>query len=53
MFICGTSPPEHLDYDNPNFEVDHSMFEDVVWPALAHRVPAFNAIRLVNAWSVV
>lgn len=28
-----------------NFEVDHGYFERVVWPALAHRFPAFERTR--------
>ncbi len=34
-----------------NFEVDHGYFENVVWPALAHRFPAFEACRCVRTWS--
>jgi FAD-dependent oxidoreductase domain-containing protein 1 len=55
-FICGASPPEGEDLpwrdDDPaTQEVDHRFFEDVVWPALAHRVPAFEAIRPGAAWA--
>jgi glycine/D-amino acid oxidase-like deaminating enzyme len=28
-----------------NFEVDHNYFEDVVWPALAHRLPQFEKTK--------
>ena len=31
-----------------NFELDHGYFERVVWPALAHRFPAFERTREVN-----
>ncbi|MDH3689167.1 MAG: FAD-binding oxidoreductase [Gammaproteobacteria bacterium] len=51
QFICGVSPPEHNDPDCFDFEVDHSLFEDIVWPTLANRVPAFEAIKLTNAWA--
>ncbi|MFP6749755.1 MAG: FAD-binding oxidoreductase [Alphaproteobacteria bacterium] len=34
-----------------NWEVKHEMFEEVFWPALAHRVPAFEALRVKRGWS--
>jgi glycine/D-amino acid oxidase-like deaminating enzyme len=34
-----------------NFDVDHGYFEAVVWPALAHRFPAFEAVRCKRTWS--
>lgn len=43
-----------VDGDEPrgfNFEVDHGWFERVVWPALAHRFPAFEAARCHRTWS--
>lgn len=43
-----------VDGDEPrgyNFDVDHGYFERVVWPALAHRFPAFEACRCKRTWS--
>jgi glycine/D-amino acid oxidase-like deaminating enzyme len=34
-----------------HFDVDHHNFEDVVWPAVAHRFPAFEAARCHRSWS--
>ncbi len=34
-----------------DFEVDHGWFERVVWPALAHRFPAFEAARCHRTWA--
>lgn len=50
-FICGSAPPEHMDPDCTDFEVDHTLFEDHIWPTLAARVPAFEAIRPGAAWA--
>ena len=52
-FIGGWSPgagdddPDDLPLDQP----DLAQFEARVWPALAHRVPAFEALRLQRAWA--
>ncbi|MCZ4280099.1 FAD-binding oxidoreductase [Kiloniella laminariae] len=50
-FICGISPQEGNDPACNDFDVDYSLFEDVLWPTLAHRVPAFESIKQVNAWA--
>ena len=50
-YICGVSPPEDQDPDCLDFEVDYDLFEETIWPTLAHRVPAFEAIKLTRAWA--
>jgi FAD-dependent oxidoreductase domain-containing protein 1 len=51
-YIAGSSPRgEQPDPETLDLEVDRSWFEEVIWPALAHRVPAFEAIRLLDAWA--
>jgi FAD-dependent oxidoreductase domain-containing protein 1 len=51
-FICGVSLPDDADpRADGDFEVDYGLFETTVWPALAHRVPAMQALKLVRAWA--
>lgn len=51
-FLCGTSPSADNDPDDlPLDEVDHALFDDVIWPTLAHRVPQFEALRVERSWS--
>jgi FAD-dependent oxidoreductase domain-containing protein 1 len=51
-FICGRSPePSEEPSDTDLDLVDHEFFEETIWPALAARVPAFEAARAINAWA--
>jgi glycine/D-amino acid oxidase-like deaminating enzyme len=40
---------EAVDYDD--FEQDHSLWDSKFWPALANRIPQFEAIKLINSWA--
>ncbi len=47
-YICG-----YTDFDRAgqfDFDVRHQLFEDLLWPGLAHRVKAFEAIKVTNSW---
>ncbi|MEL7543310.1 MAG: FAD-binding oxidoreductase [Pseudomonadota bacterium] len=33
-----------------NFEIDHSVWEEKAWPAIANRIPAFERVKLINTW---
>lgn len=51
-FICGAAPPPARDFDDlPLDDVDHALFDELIWPTLAHRVPQFEALRVVRSWS--
>ncbi len=50
-FIAGAAPADEDDLADLPLTPDHALFETVLWPALANRVPAFDAIRVTNAWA--
>lgn len=50
-FICGISPDAANDPGDAPLDVDHALFDEVLWPALAVRVPAFEAIRQTQSWA--
>jgi len=51
-FICGIAPAEENDADaTGDFEPAHELLEEVLWPALAHRIPALEQLRVERAWA--
>ena len=54
-YVCGVSPPADRDGDVADLDelenVDHDLFEATIWPNLAARVPAFEALRVESAWA--
>ncbi|MEJ8570186.1 FAD-binding oxidoreductase [Microbaculum marinum] len=51
VYITGISPPVADDPETDGLDVDYDLFDEILWPALAHRVPAFEAIRMERAWA--
>jgi glycine/D-amino acid oxidase-like deaminating enzyme len=45
------APPPDADPDEPPLEPEIGRFESDFWPALAARIPAFEAARLERAWA--
>ena len=50
-WLCGVAPPEDEDPACEDFEVQHALFDDVIWPVLAARVQGFEAMRVKRAWA--
>jgi glycine/D-amino acid oxidase-like deaminating enzyme len=50
-YMAGCPPVEDGPVAPDDFEIDHTLWEDRVWPALAARIPAFEAIRLRRVWA--
>lgn len=49
-YMAGCPPEEDSAVDPADFTADHAIWEDKVWPAIAHRIPAFERVKLVNSW---
>ena len=51
-YIAGLAPPDDDDPDAPDdFAVDRGWFDERIWPVLAARIPAFDALRVRRAWA--
>ncbi|MFV0282565.1 MAG: NAD(P)/FAD-dependent oxidoreductase [Castellaniella sp.] len=50
-FIMGIAPDADHDPDASDFDVQHPLFEEVLWPTLAARVPTFEALRCTRSWA--
>ncbi|MEZ5773893.1 MAG: FAD-binding oxidoreductase, partial [Hyphomicrobiaceae bacterium] len=51
QFIAGSSPPAETDGPCEDLDPVYDEFEEVIWPALATRIPAFAATKQMRAWA--
>jgi len=53
VYIAGGAEPEDTDATAVagDFEPDWPLFEETIWPVLATRIPAFEAIKPTRAWA--
>ena len=52
-YLAGCPPFDEDDVpvDYNDFAEDHRVWEEKAWPAIANRIPQFEAIKLVNSWA--
>jgi glycine/D-amino acid oxidase-like deaminating enzyme len=53
VYITGGAEPHETDTaaDPADFEPEWHYFEETIWPVLAARIPAFEAIKATRAWA--
>jgi glycine/D-amino acid oxidase-like deaminating enzyme len=51
LFLTGNTPLNDGPADYDDFETDHSEFDERIWPALWHRIPAFDALKVPQSWT--
>ncbi len=49
-YLCGCPPDLDPAVAFDDFYLDYRIWEEKVWPAIAARIPAFERIKLINAW---
>ena len=50
-YFTVVAPPPERDPATVAFDIDYALFDDIIWPTLAERVPAFAAIKLASAYA--
>ena len=51
LFLTGNKPTPDEAAAVDDFETKHDEFEEYIWPALAHRIPQFEAIKVQQFWT--
>jgi len=49
-YLAGCPPDDDPAVDYDDFVEDLSLWENKVWPAIANRIPQFEAIKVINSW---
>ena len=50
-YLAGSKGMPDPAVEPDDFAMDHALWQDRVWPLLAARIPAFEAIRVVTEWA--
>jgi len=51
FYLAGCPPEDDRPVDYDDFTEDHDIWESKAWPAIASRIPQFEAIKLINSWA--
>jgi len=51
LFLTGNTPGDDGPADYDDFGPRDEEFEDAIWPALYHRIPCFDALKVQTRWT--
>lgn len=50
-YMIGAHSDEDPLVDVEDFEMDHAIWQDHVWPTIATRIPQFEAVKVIREWA--
>ena len=50
-YMTGGPPDDDQAVDHNDFDIDHGIWENKIWPAVANRIPQFESIKVINCWA--
>lgn len=50
-YMVGCAPDDDQAVEPTDFEMDHTIWEEKAWPAIATRIPAFERVKVVQSWT--
>ena len=50
-YLAGCPPNDDPAAPFDDFAMDHDIWEEKVWPALATRIPAFERVKVISEWA--
>ena len=51
LFLTGNTPQGDGPADYDDFEMHYEEFDEYIWPALWHRIPSFDALKVQTSWT--
>ena len=51
VYMAGCAPDDDRAFDHDDLRMDRDLWEEKVWPALAHRIPAFERAKVMTQWA--
>lgn len=50
-YMCGGHADIDPAVDQDDFSMDHSLWENHIWPIIATRIPQFDAVKVTSEWA--